>query len=253
MTGRKTLERRLEALASVGVSKASGRTARSLGPDTLLRRLLIELDMTIMPRRFTVETDLGRAASLLVANGRLIRIENMVGGGDDVGVELKPNDTDLNARLETQFRALLEGAKEMTTLTVPPKDTVDSQAAGPSAHALAQAWGIALERSDRTSAEIVDAFLDEVKGQVVAALKVGGEGTGDSDKLEELTAFVEARSELEGAEADQTPWSFLSLRRASTASDITVSARHGDATVYLSVPRERLTKIADAWRIAVLG
>ena len=253
MTDRKTLERRLQALASVGVSKTNGRTARSIGPNSLLRRLLVELDITIMPRRLTVETDKGRAASFLVANSRLIRIESMVGGGTDVASDLRSNDAELNARLQTQFRALLEGATEITTLTDPVVEGVDPKAAGPSARALAEAWGLSLEVPDRAPVEILDAFLTAVKDDVVAWLKAGGSGAGEPDKLDELTAFVEARSEVEGEAPDRGRWSFLSLRRAATASDITVSARYGDATVYLSVPRDRLTAVADAWRAAILG
>jgi len=253
MTDRKTLERRLEALASVGVASSNGRMSRSLGPNSLLRRLLVELDLAIMPRRLAVETDLGRAASFLVANSRLIRIESMVGGGSDVGSDLKANDAELNARLEGQFRALLDGAKEMTTLTVSVVEGVDPQAAGPSARALAQAWGIALEVPDLTSSEIIDAFLGRVKETVLAWKIVGGDGSGDPDKLDELTAFMEARSEVEDRAPDETHWSFLSLHRAPAAADVTVSVRHGEAALYLTAPRERLTAVADAWRTAVLG
>lgn len=268
MNGKSTLEARLARLAASGTAGSEGRIVRGRSSEALLLQILDEIAETIMPRRVHLSTPPGAKLSLDIANGRLIRVAAAEGspgflGMDELtGTAFDPDDAEQAGALRSLFDTLLDGTDMLTFRPEVLEESFDPHHAGLSASALAEAWGIELETGGAPEAALaVDTFLSSIQNDISAWLMtVPGtpevEAAGETDVVDELTAFAEARQESGEADrqaeiARDEPWSFLALHRAAEAPDVTVIASVDGVVLYVSIPRERLGSVADAWRAAV--
>ncbi len=244
---------------------------RAGAPDTMLPRLLSEIDETVLPRRVTLTAGAARELVVAVANGRILRIEaaDEVPGADDlIGEELQAGDQAVIDALQAVFAALVGEEDKLLVRHDALGDAVDPGRAGLSAESLAQGWNTPFAPTELTEDEelagvAVDNFLQATQAEVTAWLMTGpetpeSEGAGDPDTVDELTAFAEARRETgeasrQVADAKGEPWSFLVLRRGADADEVTVIVAVDGILLYLAVAQENLGKVADAWRAAVPG
>lgn len=269
VTGRGKLEERLQKLAAAGVAGPGGRALRSVSQAVLLRRILDEIGETVLPRRLRLSAGEDRAVVLTAANGRLLRIEGVEGGGalgdaagEVSGRPFEPADVSLAEPLRALFLALARGVDTVMIRHEAFDNALDPERAGLSAEALADAWGIAGTADGATpAADAIDDFLARSQDLVSAWLLTSvaapdSEGAGDQDRVEELSAFAEARREtgevarMAGL-AGGAPWSVLMLHRARRAPDATVAVAAGDILLYVTIPHDRLGDLADRWRLAV--
>ena len=237
---------------------------------TLLPRLLSEIDETLLPRRVSFSVGEARELVLSVANGRILGVEDATGISDAdtlVGQLLEPGDETAQS-LKSVFEALVADEDMVLVRQETLADSVDPTHAGLSATALAEAWETSFQPADLSQDEelagvAIDNFLQATQDEVLAWLMTGpetseSEGAGDADTVDELAAFAEARRETgeasrQVADAKGEPWSFLVLRRAADAGEVTVIVAVDGILLYLAVAHENLGKVADAWRAAVPG
>ena len=239
---------------------------RASAPEALLRRMLWEIDETVLPRQLIFGTREGGTVTLAAGNRRLLRIESASGPGMDAHAELagqgfEPGTPGVAEEIRALLEKLIEGADTVFVRQDTHSEPIDPERAGLSATALAESWGIDLAGSEGSApGDAIDTFLGSAQSAVLAWLMTGPEtpeteGAGEPGAVDELAAFAEARRETGEAlrqartENGET-WTFLSLHRAPGAPETTVIISVEGILLYLAIPRDKLGDVADAWRAA---
>ena len=267
MNDRGSLERRLAQLASAGVAGRSGRVLRAWSQDGLPRRLLREIDETIMPRRLTFTAADRGSLVVRAANGRILMIEaldgkkKMLRHQELLDRALDPEEDGLAEALKEVFEALCGKLSEAEVSHEAVPTDFDPEYAGVSVRALAEAWGTPFAQdTPREPADVLDSFVSSTQDATTAWVIFGADGdaenAGDPDRVEELIAFAEARRETGQAPLSRwidpgEPWTLLFVKRAEAAKDVTAIATLGAIHIYLSLPDDQIGTLADAWRGAI--
>lgn len=257
MTDKAMLEARLRDLVASGVSGPDGRVIRAVSPEKLLVRLLREIDQSIMPRDLRVETGSGRVLEIGAANGRLDRLgaakpASLLNGLE--GPAIDSSDPELPGKLQACFGAFLDGETMLHISYAPPAGVMDRTSAGPSAHALAKSWEVALSPLDADDpAARVDAFMARAKelmiGWILTDMDLSeSQAAGDEAMVDALGEAANGLLDLI-ADAPQG-WDVMALA-ADGDDDMTCMLWAGETVVLAGLARSALGEVADLWRDAM--
>jgi hypothetical protein len=222
-----------------------------------MRRIVGEIDYTVMPRRMVIESPAGREAHLDVANRRLIAISAGLGHPALERLTDTAPDKDAEgqaAHLRAFFEALVDRAKSIR-MRVETLDTAfDPDRRGISTERLSEALGLAAPLSEDGEPGIVfDSFLSKIQEDAMAwVLSIGGEteASGDPDALDLLEG---ALAGLPAPEPSATSWTLLALRPAAAGTGFAVAIDLAGARLGIAVPPDRMGHLTDAWRATLDG
>jgi len=175
----------------------SGRTSAGVDARTepaLLKSIAILVDETVLPREITLSAGEVRVV-LTISRRRLVKVTG------DVHAHFEEDAEEPLARLRSELVGILRGKTGIGLHSERTEIPPDLQAAGPSAQALAEAWGVALYGGGG-----VDDLADLVRGKAYAwAAWSSGETRdegGDPEYLKVLKktpALKELRAQHGGA------------------------------------------------------
>ena len=244
-----TLERaqrlaRPYGLLADGAQRLPGDTGESL-----LASLMVELDETILPRRFNLVTDTGRSVGLRVAGRRLLRIEPEA---------REPGETqpDTAATMLGQLQQILRGATAASLCGLRIDRTSPGSDPGIAISSIVAAGG--WFQSEPTAPDPVPDLFNALSGRITAWLMLDPSGNkskqgGDSVQLRRLGTLV--REGLEGIEiqmanslADPKDPGCVLLSCGGNNGLTLVYARSQYGGMLALLPTSEISCVLPAWR-----
>ena len=252
MTGKSTLEEKLERLAAAGMAEPGGRRIEGEG-DELITGILREIDDIVLPRRLIFETPLGRKAICEVTRRRILRVSGNVGASEAIaGTDLSADDVTERDDLRAYFNGLIAGASFLRVTSAALGRDVSPADIGVSARHLADSWGLRFERADSEEAAArLDDYLAELGKDVSAWILSGGDdqaSSGDADAVGELETLLAGDSPPILPDGQTIAFASVSRPDLSVAY---IVARFGTTHLSLRLPNESAVEAARLWRKVV--
>ncbi|MCF6233708.1 MAG: hypothetical protein L3J36_11540 [Rhodobacteraceae bacterium] len=213
---------------------------------TLMMSLLIELDETILPRHFTLETDTGHSVGLRVAGRRLLRIDQAVG-------DTQPGSA---GEILAQLQQVFDGATKAWLCCRRAVRADPGANPGIAISALVAAGG--LIQSAPAAHDPVPDLFNALSGRLTAWLMLNSPGNkveqgGDSTQLHRLDTL--AREGLEDIEiqmthslADPKGPGCVMLPWGGTNGLTLLYARSGHARLLALLASREISCVLPAWR-----
>ncbi len=244
-------------MAAAGLGEPGGRQLRASSGPLLIRRIVGEIDYTVMPRRMVIESPAGREAHLDVANRRLIAISAGLGHpalerltGHCAGQGRRGSA----AHLRAFFEALVDGAKSIRMRVEPLKRTSTPIAAGyrPSGFRPLSALRPRFPKT-ASPAIVFDSFLSKIQEDAMAWVLSIEERRRHRATPMRSTFSEAAMAGLPAPEPSATSWTLLALRPAAAGTGFAVAIDLAGARLGIAVPPDRMGHLTDAWRATLDG
>lgn len=262
------LESKLAKLARKERPAGGARRLTGREPETLLARIVAEIDEVILPRALVFAAPGQDALRLAVANRRLQALlaplpPAMTDGGLPTGHAIIAGDEDMLGRLKASVLKWLDGieALDVTAERIGEGETLPAESGVP-VTALARSWAIAeaeLNGGRPDPEESLSAFLAEAGDSASAWLRIDGDTVaaqgGDPGRVSEasetfaefLDTFLQRRDRLTGAGDDPV------CMAVEAGDGMMILADHGASKALLLAGRDGASAILSAWQRAAVG
>lgn len=262
------LESKLAKLARKERPSGGARRLTGREPETLLARIVAEIDEVILPRALVFSVQGADSLRLAVANRRLQALlaplpAAMTDGGVPVGQALVAGEEEVLGRVRAALLAWLADADALgvTAERIGPDETLPAESGVP-VTALARSWAIAEEELNGgrpDPQEVLSSFLAEAGDRAHAWLRIDGESVaaqgGDPARVSEasetfaefLDTFLQRRERLTGVGDDPA------CIAIEADGGTMILADHGPSKALLLAQRDGAGAILAAWQRAALG
>ncbi len=231
-------------LLAEGAQRLSGNTG-----ETLLVSLMVELDETILPRQFKLETNTGRSVVLRVAGRRLLGI-------DAKATEARDTQPGAVGKTLGDLQQIFHGATKATLCSQRIVRATPGADPGIAISAIVAAGG--LFQSLPATPDPVPELFKALSGRITAWLVLDSSGNkvekgGDSDQLDRLDTLV--RDGLEDIEiqmahslTDPNEPGCVMLSSGGTNGLTLLYARSQHGGLLALLPTSEISSVLPAWR-----